>query len=157
MVMLRRRSKSVLAGAAFAAAALALGACEPTRELRGVLPDKETIAEIKPDQSRRDDVMRILGSPSAVATFDKETWYYVGERTESVAFFKPDVVEHKVLVVGFDEAGVVREVRQVDAMKEGQPVEVVSRETPTKGKEMTILQQLIGNVGRFNRSGEGAP
>jgi len=26
----------------------------------------------------------------------------------------------------------------------------VNRKTPTKGKELTVIQQLIGNVGRFS-------
>ena len=120
-----------------------------------MLPDKELIAEIKPGQSRQEDVTRILGTPSTIAAFDKETWYYIGERTETVAFFKPDILEHKVLVVDFNKQGVVQEVKQVDSIKAGKDITPVARETPTKGKELTILQQLIGNVGRFNTSKEG--
>jgi outer membrane protein assembly factor BamE (lipoprotein component of BamABCDE complex) len=127
-----------------------LSACTPERDVRGILPDKELIAEIKAGESRQDDVIRILGTPSATATFDNETWYYIGERSETVAFFKPDVKEHRVVVVRFDKSGVVEEVRQVDATKDGKNIELVARETPTKGKEMTILQQLVGNVGRFS-------
>jgi len=139
----------------FAAVAFtALAACTPERDLHGILPDKEQIAEIKPGQTRQEDVTRILGTPSATATFDKETWYYVGERTETTAFFKPDVLEHKIVVVRFDKEGVVEKVQQVDAMKAGKEVTPVARETPTKGKELTVIQQLIGNVGRFNKAGE---
>ena len=134
-----------------AAAPAAIAACSPEKDLHGMLPDKELIAEIKPGQTRQEDVTRILGTPSATATFDKETWYYVGERTETVAFFKPDVLEHKVVVVRFNKDGLVQEIEQVDAMKSGKDVTPVSRETPTKGKELTIIQQLVGNVGRFNK------
>ena len=140
---------------AFAALGLAaLAACTPEKDLRGILPDKEQIAEIKPGATRREDVTRILGTPSATSTFDAETWYYIGERTETVAFFKPKVLEHKVIVVRFDKDGTVEDVRQVDAMKDGKDIALVERETPTKGKEMTVIQQLIGNVGRFNKPGE---
>jgi outer membrane protein assembly factor BamE (lipoprotein component of BamABCDE complex) len=139
-----------LAALAFAA----LNACTPEKDVHGVLPDKELVAEIKPGQTRQEDVTRILGTPSATATFDKETWYYIGERTETVAFFKPSVLEHKVIVVRFDKQGTVEDVQQVDAKKDGKDVTPVARETPTKGKELTVLQQLIGNVGRFNKSGE---
>jgi outer membrane protein assembly factor BamE (lipoprotein component of BamABCDE complex) len=130
-----------------------LAACSPEKDLHGTLPDKELIAEIKPGQTRQEDVTRILGTPSAVATFDKTTWYYIGEKTETVAFFKPEVLEHKVLVVDFTKEGVVKEVKQVDSLKDGKDVTLVARETPTKGKELTVLQQLIGNVGRFSGGG----
>jgi outer membrane protein assembly factor BamE (lipoprotein component of BamABCDE complex) len=134
-----------------AASAAALAACTPEKDLHGMLPDKELIAEIKPGQTRQEDVTRILGTPSAMATFDKEIWYYIGEKTETVAFFKPDVLEQKVLVVRFNKDGLVEDVEQVDGKKDGKAVTPVARETPTKGKEMTIIQQLVGNVGRFNK------
>ena len=134
-----------------AASAAALAACTPEKDLHGMLPDKELIAEIKPGQTRQEDVTRILGTPSTVATFDKETWYYIGEKTETVAFFKPDILEQKVLVVRFTKDGVVDDVEQVDTKKDGKPVTPVARETPTKGKELTLIQQLVGNVGRFNK------
>jgi outer membrane protein assembly factor BamE (lipoprotein component of BamABCDE complex) len=130
-------------------------ACAPETNTHGVLPDKALISEIKPGVSSREDVTRILGTPSTVAAFDKETWYYIGARTEQVAFFQPDVLEHKVLVVHFDKAGKVEDVRDVDATK-APSVEFVDRVTPTRGRELTILQQLIGNVGRFNNKGPGA-
>jgi outer membrane protein assembly factor BamE (lipoprotein component of BamABCDE complex) len=37
-------------------------------------------------------------------------------------------------------------------MEDGQIIDFNSRKTPTKGKELTILQQLLGNVGRFKSS-----
>jgi outer membrane protein assembly factor BamE (lipoprotein component of BamABCDE complex) len=144
------KTRIILAAAVFCAVA----GCTPEKDTRGILPDREQIAEIKPGQTRQDDVTRILGTPSATATFDKETWYYVGQRTETVAFFKPDVKEHRVVVVRFDKSGVVEDVHQVDATKDGKSVDPVPRETPTKGKELTLIQQLVGNVGRFSRRGE---
>ena len=134
--------------AAMALAVLATG-CAGETDTHGVLPDKTQISEIKPGVSSRADVTRLLGSPSTIAAFDKETWYYIGARTEQVAFFRPDVLEHKVLVVRFDKSGLVEEVRDVDATKAPE-IQFVDRVTPTRGREMTILQQLIGNVGRFN-------
>jgi outer membrane protein assembly factor BamE (lipoprotein component of BamABCDE complex) len=144
------KTRIALAAAVFCG----ITACTPERDVRGILPDKEQIAEIKPGETRQDDVTRILGTPSATATFDNETWYYIGERSETVAFFKPDVKEHRVLVVRFDKSGVVEDVRQVDATKNGKNIDLVARETPTKGKELTLIQQLVGNVGRFSKKEE---
>jgi hypothetical protein len=35
-------------------------------------------------------------------------------------------------------------------------VPYVREKTPTSGQEMTVLQQFVGNLGRFNKQGEGA-
>ncbi len=157
MAGIRKRGRArlaVLAGAV-ALAGLASG-CAAETDTHGMLPDKGLISEIKPGVTTREDVTRILGTPSSVAAFDHETWYYIGERTEQVAFFSPDVLEHKVLVVRFDKQGKVDDVKDIDATK-APNVDFVDRVTPTRGRELTILQQLIGNVGRFNKKGDENP
>jgi outer membrane protein assembly factor BamE (lipoprotein component of BamABCDE complex) len=59
------------------------------------------------------------------------------------------VVERRVLIVRFDQAGVVREIKKLDETN-GQDVEMVDRSTPTAGREMTFFEQMLGNVGRFS-------
>ena len=90
----------------------------------------------------------MLGTPSTVATFEREIWFYIGGRVKSQSFFDPEVLERKVLTIQFDKRGVVKEVNNFDATKI-EKIELVQRETSTKGKELTLLQQLIGNIGRF--------
>lgn len=137
-------------GAVLGIAVIVVGAtgCEEQIDVRGNLPHAKTITSIKPGVHKRQDIEAMLGTPSAVATFDKEIWYYIGGRVKTVSFFTPEVLERKVLTVRFDENGVVESIRSSDAPTE--TVQVVDRETPTKGKDITILQQLLGNIGRFS-------
>lgn len=130
----------------------ALWGCAEEVDVRGNLPDAKTIALIKPGQTTRAQVEATLGTPSSVATFDKEVWYYIGGRVKNVSFFKPELLERRIIAIRFDKSGVVDDVRQLDAA-DGKHVALVQRETPTKGKELTILQQLIGNIGRFGGQG----
>ena len=53
-----------------------------------------------------------------------------------------------MLEIRFAEDGRVSGIRTVDATKAAKP-RPVDRETPTKGKKLTILEQFIGNIGRF--------
>jgi len=127
---------------------LVAGGCSPIIETRGYLPDPAVIEQIQPGAQTRSDVVELLGTPSTVAAFDDNTWIYVQSKTERLAFFQPTVLEQNVVVVEFDEAGVVRDVRRY-TLEDGIPIDPVTRQTPAPGKELTILQQLIGNVGRF--------
>ncbi len=136
-----------------AAVALAVVACSPRIDSRGNLPDPDKLAEIKPGKHSRNDVAEILGSPSSIAVFDQETWYYISKRTETVAFFEADVAERQVVIVHFDKKGVVTGVETL-GLERSHAVEPVERETPTAGAEMTIMQQLLGNMGRFNKPKE---
>jgi outer membrane protein assembly factor BamE (lipoprotein component of BamABCDE complex) len=140
----------LLAGAA---AAAAIAGCAPTVDQRGNLPDADNVLAIQPGTSTKDEVAQLLGTPSAIATFNDRTWYYISKRTETVAFFNPDVIDQQVLVVRFDEVDVVQQVAML-GMDDANEVDMVSRETPTFGTRLTVVQQLLGNIGRFTR-GEG--
>jgi outer membrane protein assembly factor BamE (lipoprotein component of BamABCDE complex) len=133
---------------AVAAFPVVLAACSPTIATRGNLLDEDRIAAIQPGATKN-DVIAAWGSPTMIGTFDDSTWYYMGQRTKKTAFFDPQVTERKVIAVHFDSADRVAAVDQRDH-KDGQRIDVVDRETPTAGKDMTVMQQLMGNLGRFS-------
>lgn len=141
--------------AACALALILLGACAARIDARGNLPDPEILGQIKAGRSTRDQVQQLLGSPSSVAVFDEETWYYVSQRTETVAFLAPKIIDRKVVVVQFNNKGVVSEV-QTKGIEDGRDVNPVDRVTPTAGNELTILDQMVGNFGRFSKE-KGKP
>ena len=123
-------------------------ACSPIVETRGFLVDDDRLARIAPGRSTAREVVGALGTPTAVAPFDDRTWFYIGQRTEKLAFFAPDVTERRVLVLRFGETGLLETMEDLSA-DDGQYVELVDRETPTLGRRMTFLEQVIGNLGRF--------
>jgi len=135
-------------------------ACSPVLAVHGNLVEPDRLSQVQQGVSRKNDVADVLGTPSATGTFDPNTWYYIGQRTEKVAFMAPEVTERKVVVVRFDDGGVVREVQQLD-LSAGQEVDIVSRSTPTAGKDLSFLEQILGNVGRFSggkkTQGPGVP
>lgn len=134
--------------------ALAGTACTSTVETRGNLPHPEVLSQVQPGKSSRDDVQALLGTPSSTLTYGDETWHYISARSEQVAFFEPKFVDRKVVSITFDQRGTVKAVT-TRALEDGQSVELVDRETPTAGKEMNMLQQLLGNVGRFSKTPGG--
>ncbi len=127
---------------------LALGACSPTQATRGNIVEDYRIAEIVPGVSTRTNVLKSLGSPSTEAAFDENVWYYIGQKTEQRGIFDPKVVDKKIVVVAFTPEGVVQTIQKLDA--DHIDVPHVRRKTPTSGNENTVMQQLLGNVGRFN-------
>jgi outer membrane protein assembly factor BamE (lipoprotein component of BamABCDE complex) len=90
-----------------------------------------------------------LGTPSTTAAFDDNTWYYFGETTQREAFYDPELIERHVLILRFDDGGLLSEVGTRDA-NSGREVTLVSRETPTAGHSFTVIEQILGNIGRFS-------
>jgi outer membrane protein assembly factor BamE (lipoprotein component of BamABCDE complex) len=134
--------------------ALALGACNVPADPRGNLPTAEQLKEIQPGVTDKPTVTRVLGSPSSVAAFDSDTWYYISQKTKAVAFFKPDLLDQEVLAIDFDKQGIVREVRH-RGMEDRVAVIPNAKATPAPGREFSLWEQLIGNFGRFGGSPPG--
>jgi outer membrane protein assembly factor BamE (lipoprotein component of BamABCDE complex) len=149
MLPAQPRRHSVYRTLFLACVALGLSACSGVVDTRGNLPDPETVLEVQPGVHDRDQVATILGSPSTVGTFEDDTWYYISKRTEQFAFLEPEVIDQQVLMVKFGDDGLVNDM-QIYGVEDGQIIEPVERTTPTSGRELTILQQLFGNLGRFN-------
>ncbi len=134
-------------------AALA-AACTGVIDQRGNLPDAYLLAELEPGKATRQDVSRKLGSPSSVAAFGDETWYYVASRTTRFAFYKPKLVDQKVVAIAFDKSGLIKSVEHY-GLDDAREIDPVGRVTPTSGKKLTIIQQLFENIGRFAGSSGG--
>lgn len=137
-------------------ATLLAAACSPIVDQRGYVATPGTLEKLQPGQQTRDDVLKLLGSPSTTATFNNETWYYISQRFETVAFLSPETVDQSVVELKFDQDGVLRNVKNY-TLKDGQVVNMVDRTTPTAGKELTILDQIIGNIGRYGGGSGTAP
>jgi outer membrane protein assembly factor BamE (lipoprotein component of BamABCDE complex) len=131
-----------------AAAALLLSACGNNVQVHGNLPDAELLGQIQPGATGREDVADLLGSPSVESTFEDGRWYYIGQRTRRFAFLKPKVLERSVLVVSFDASGTVERTATY-TLEDGREIDPVGRITPTEGRDLSLLQQLLGNIGRF--------
>lgn len=144
----RRVDPSRIAKATALCAVLALGACAPDIAARGNDPTKNRVEQIEVGNQTRAEIAALLGTPSATATFDDETWYYISARTQQYAVFEREELDRRVLAISFDSTGRVSEVREL-GLGDGRNVDVVQRETPTLGNELSIMEQLLGNLGRF--------
>jgi outer membrane protein assembly factor BamE (lipoprotein component of BamABCDE complex) len=131
------------------AVALGLAACAPEVSTHGYRLDEAALARLAPGRTGRDETLQLLGSPSSIATFDDRVWYYVTQRTERMSFYQEEVVDQQVIAITFDDRGVIRSIDR-ENLADGREVALVDRETPTSGSELSLLQQFLGNLGRFN-------
>lgn len=135
--------------ALIAAALLTVTACTPTTATRGNLVEDFRLSEITPGVSTRTNVLKSLGSPTTTAPFDDNVWYYLGQKTEKRGIFDPEVVDERIIVVAFNEEGIVDVIEELDTDRTEVPR--VRRKTPTGGNDITVMEQILGNMGRFNK------
>ena len=133
-------------------AVVLLAGCSPRIESFGNIPDRQIVDSIRVGINNRAQVAAMLGSPSAQATFDQEAWFYVGTRTlKTLSFLEEEVLEREVLIIRFNKRGIVQKIERLNK-HDGQEIKVVNRKTQTRGKELSVIEQLLGNVGRFGNS-----
>jgi outer membrane protein assembly factor BamE (lipoprotein component of BamABCDE complex) len=108
----------------------------------GYVVDQKAL-ELIPVGSSREQVLLSMGTPSTTATFDTEVFYYISQkRQRAAAFMKPKLVDQTVLAIYFDKDGVVAR-RANYTMQDGKVFDTISRTTPTGGRDLTFLQQLL--------------
>lgn len=136
------------------AAAVILAGCSVVsspRTLRGAQVDQDDLKQLVPGTSTKKDVEALIGSPTTKGTFD-DRWIYISQMTHSRIAMLPGVDKQDVVMLTFDRNGVLQSIAQ-RGMKDGKGVAMVARTTPSPGSESSFMQQLLGNIGRFNPGG----
>jgi outer membrane protein assembly factor BamE (lipoprotein component of BamABCDE complex) len=142
------------------AAATAVAACAPTVGRNGFQPIDVMPTDIVAGTDDKSTVLAKLGSPSTTSVFEGENvWYYITQTTEQYTFNRAQVSQRSVTAITFNEADdKVLEVREL-GLEAGEQIAMNDRQTPTRGRQLTILEQLLGNVGRgqLPRTEENVP
>ena len=111
------------------------------------------------------EVYTALGTPTAVRHFTGEpfgndAWFYIGQRVSYYAFFSPEVIDQRVLMVRFDAqidstasiCGDNPTVAQAADFSENEFRNMAFNRDATVvvGNTRTLLQELFGDIGRFS-------
>jgi outer membrane protein assembly factor BamE (lipoprotein component of BamABCDE complex) len=136
-----------------AVCALVLAACAPRIDYQGYAFDATKLKQVKTGEMTQSQVRQLLGTPSAVATFPQhnDTWYYISDETATEAIFKPKVIAQRVIAIRFNKQGKVASIKDY-GLTDARTVEPDPNVTPTRGRRLTFFDQLLGNLGRFNKS-----
>lgn len=158
--MFRRVALSALAVGVMIPSLGAMSACAPITSYSGFQAIDANPKDVKVGTDTKSTVRGKLGSPSATSTFDPNVWFYMNQVKQRVAFRRPQVVARNVTAIVFDKE--TEQVKSVDnlTLKDGRVIAMNGRETPTRGREMSVMEQLLGTVGRGSmlpQDDEGVP
>ncbi len=156
---LRRRAGYLAAVACLAVGSPVLTSCaplvEPVVESRGYVLNEKDLKRIKPKVTTKTQLKEIMGSPSTTSTIDGEAWFYITSKTETYLFYKPEEIDRTVVAFYFEKMDTVQKISYY-GLEDGEVVDLQTRTTPTRGKELTVIGQLFSNLGRFNKSGSSS-
>lgn len=148
-------ASQMVTGAALAALSISLAACQsmdihsPSETItQGYVIDEQSLAAT-PVGSSREQVLLSLGTPSTINTLDSnEIFYYISQtRKRSIAFQKAKLVDQRVLAIYFGPDGTVANIANY-GLKDGKVFDFIKRVTPTGGKDLTFIGQVLSGLGR---------
>ena len=59
-----------------------------------------------------------------------------------------DDLDRRIVAVRFDANDVVEDV-DTYGVEDGRVIDLATQTTPTQGRQLTVLQQVLGNIGRI--------
>ncbi|MGB1361082.1 MAG: outer membrane protein assembly factor BamE [Alphaproteobacteria bacterium] len=130
---------------------ISLSACtminEPVIESHGFAPDKQDVKNISNSNSTKQDILNEYGQPFVKSTANTNMWYYISYQTEQYGFGKKEFKKFNLVAIEFNNDTVAK-VSHFDK-NHLKNIEFSDKKTDTSGKELGILDQIIGNIGKF--------
>ena len=117
----------------------------------GNMPSPEKISQVELGDSKN-EVRDVLGSPSTVVSFDRNTWIYMSSDIKRVAFFAPEEIDRDILTIKFNDNDQVVDISRLNK-ENGAVVEVSEEETATYGQDPGFFRKYFGGVGQYNPFG----
>jgi outer membrane protein assembly factor BamE (lipoprotein component of BamABCDE complex) len=131
---------------AIALSLVGAAACSPTNSFQGFQVVDQAPADVKVGADTRETVLARLGTPTATSTFDKNTWYYISQVSNKTGFYRPRILKRDIVAIVFDKDSQQVTALNTYTLKDGRVIAFNGRETPTRGREMTVLEQLLGSI-----------
>ena len=103
------------------------------------------LQQLQPGMTK-EEVKTVLGSPDTTVTIGGDAFYYISTTQKTVAFLKPREIDRQVVAVYFDGSANVQQVAHY-GLKDGIVVNYYKGETPARGKDLGLLEQIFGNLG----------
>ena len=139
-----------------AASSVVMSGCNPVLRTHGYVATADAKPQaVEPGSDTKSSVLARLGNPSVEGTFDDDvetdTWYYMNSVRQSFAYLRPLVEERSITAISFNADGQVEKVAEY-GIEDGYYVNIQDRKTPTRGRELSVLEQIFGSVGRLPTS-----
>jgi hypothetical protein len=122
-------------------------------DVRGQFVSDEAIKQINSQQPTKVELIALVGTPTYVPDYSKNTWYYIQRSLAKRAWFDPKVIKQRIVKVVFNGD----KVQEAGLLSDGQNEEISSQSkyTQTYGTQQNGIQKFVKNIGRFNKTTDG--
>ena len=136
-------------------AVLMISACGLEKYQNSDLPDSRRLDTVRVGDTK-EKVLRVLGTPNYQSLPEEgigDVIFYAQAKKSSRIFFDPEVTERIIYVYSFDKKGIMTD-KKLLTLADGNKVAYDTATTHVGGKELSVLEQLAENFGRYSAGGQ---
>lgn len=123
-------------------------ACSPIFRNHGYVPSEEELTLLAVGTDTRETVAEKIGRPTASGLLNDVGWYYVQSRFKTFGAKAPKEIDRQVVAITFTEDGTVSNIERF-GLEDGQVVALSRRVTETNVRGVSLIKQLLGNLGNL--------
>jgi outer membrane protein assembly factor BamE (lipoprotein component of BamABCDE complex) len=126
-----------------------LTSCIIQNEKRGYSFELSDYQLTKEGVSNQEMIIKMMGSPTFVSegSDNKELWVYFSEDVRKLLFFKPKILDRKIMTISFDDSGTASKINNYSLNDENN-VKFASEFTEVQSNKKSFWSQIFGNIGQ---------
>ena len=114
----------------------------------GIIALEKKSDEILPSKSNKNDVLDILGKPSTISLFDKNSWFYMESEKVNQSLFKlgkSKIQKNNILLISFNNYGIV-DTKKIYTINDMKKLNIVKNTTVKKYDETSFAGKLLKSL-----------
>ena len=125
---------------------ISLNSCSGRVSNHGSLNIEKQINTIIERKLEKAEIEALLGPPSTVSAFEFNKWYYISNTMKHFAFYKSEIIDHKVSEIIFNSENQVIEINSYD-QEDLNKITFNEDYTDTRGNKKSLLNTILKGVG----------
>tara|TARA_E500000178_G_scaffold349817_1_gene407470 strand:- start:3863 stop:4300 length:438 start_codon:yes stop_codon:yes gene_type:complete len=99
-------------------------------------------------ETNKNDIIKILGPPSVISTFNNDLYFYIERKTTTdriIKLGKMKYLENNVLVLEIDNRGILLDKQFFD-LKKMKKIKIVSKETTVDYQKQSFIYDFLSSM-----------
>ena len=100
------------------------------------------------NKTNKNDILKIIGPPSSISSFDKNKWFYIQTKRENQSLFKlgiKKIKKNNVLVVAFNSKGILEE-KKILKKQDMNDIKYVKDTTEKDYKQSNTIYKILSSL-----------
>ena len=114
----------------------------------GFISLESKFEKIEINKTNKNDLVKVVGHPSSISVFDKNTWFYIERKKTNQSLFKlgiKKISKNNILIVEFNNKGLVKNKRLID-LNDMNDVKYVKNTTKKEFEQDNTIYNIFSSM-----------